>query len=101
MQVLLRLMLSQETDLFYSQIFPHLCSDAGLLSDREVVNGVLKQEAEVRSPKESKFSVGDCEGGERRASAYKLKEKERKKKITSLWVLQNFSSRNRWDLCLN
>lgn len=94
-------MLSQGIDLFYPRIFPHLCSYAGLLSAREVVNRVLSQEAEVRSPKESKFSVGVCEGGERRASVYKLKEKEKKMEITSLWVLQNFSSRNRWDLCLN
>lgn len=93
-------MLSQETCPVCTQTSPHLCSDAGLLCAREVANGVLNQEAEVSSLKgNGKFSVGVCEGGGRRAGVYKLKEKE--KKITSLWVLQNSSSRNRWDLCLN
>lgn len=60
-------MLSREIGPVCTQIFSHLCSDAGLLSVREVANGVLNQEAEVGPLKGiSKFSVGVCEGGGRR-----------------------------------
>lgn len=79
LQALWRLMLSQETSPVFTQTSPHLCSDAGLLCAKEMANGVLNQEAEVSSLKgNDKFSVGVCEGGGRRASVYKLKEKERK-----------------------
>lgn len=77
--MVLRLILSQETGSVYTQISPILCSDSGLMSYRQVANGVLNQEAEDGSPKKNnKFSIGICEGGGRRASVYKLNKKEKK-----------------------
>lgn len=71
----MRLMLGQGTGPVYTQIAPHLWSDAGLLSAEEVANMVLNQEAEVGPQRgNGKFFVGVCEGDRRRASEYELKE---------------------------